>query len=101
MNFIKNIFGFGTNVNFKELITNGAVIIDVRSPDEFRQGNIKGSINIPLQVIVQKNTQITKGKKVITVCQSGARSSMAKNILQNLGFEVYNGGGWSSLQNKI
>lgn len=101
MNFIKNIFGFGTNVNFKELITNGAVIIDVRSPDEFRQGNIKGSINIPLQVIVQKNAQITKDKKVITVCQSGARSSMAKNILQNLGFEVYNGGGWSSLQNKI
>jgi rhodanese-related sulfurtransferase len=35
------------------------------------------------------------------VCQSGGRSSMAKSILKNAGIEVYNGGGWMSLQSKL
>jgi phage shock protein E len=101
MNFIKNIFGFGNTIDFKEFIANGAVIVDVRSPEEFRMGNIKGSINIPLQNVVQKTPQLVKGKKVIAVCQSGARSSMATSLLKNIGYEVYNGGGWNSLQGKI
>jgi rhodanese-related sulfurtransferase len=43
-----------------------------------------------------------KNQPIITCCASGMRSASAKSILQSNGFtQVYNGGGWSSLQNKI
>jgi rhodanese-related sulfurtransferase len=42
-----------------------------------------------------------KNKKIITVCQSGARSGMATTILAKAGMEAFNGGNWSSLQNKL
>ncbi len=99
--FIKKLFGIKT-VDFKELVNNGAVIIDVRSPMEFRSGNIKGSKNYPVESIRSKVADIKKlNKPVITVCLSGGRSGMAKNILKSAGIEVYNGGPWTSLQSKI
>ena len=48
LGFLKNLFG-GTSVDFKELVKNGAQIIDVRTPAEYNGGHIKGSKNIPLQ----------------------------------------------------
>ena len=78
------------------------MIIDVRTPDEFRSGHIKSSINIPLQTLSQKITTLKQKKKpIIAVCQSGGRSSMAVTALKNAGIEAYNGGGWSSLENKL
>jgi len=101
LGFLKKIFG-GTTVNFKELVNNGAVIIDVRSPGEYKSGHIKGSKNFPLDNIRNKVNDLKKlNKPVITVCRSGARSGMAKGILKSAGIEVYNGGPWFSLQNKI
>lgn len=100
INFIKKLLG-GNSTNFKELVKNGAQIIDVRTPSEFKNGHIKNSKNIPLQSLGAKLNTIKKDKPVITVCASGMRSASAKEILKNNGFEVYNGGGWSSLQNKL
>lgn len=100
INFIKKLLG-GNSTNFKELVKNGAQIIDVRTPSEFKNGHIKNSKNIPLQSLGAKLNTIKKDKPVITVCASGMRSASAKGILKNNGFEVYNGGGWSSLQNKL
>lgn len=99
--FIKKLFGIKT-VDFRELVNNGAVIIDVRSPMEYKSGNIKGSKNFPVENIRSKISDIKKlNKPVITVCRSGARSGMAKSILKSAGIEVYNGGPWTSLQSKI
>lgn len=99
--FIKKIFGIKT-IDFRELVNNGAVIIDVRSPMEYKSGNIKGSKNFPVENIRGKVADIKKlNKPVITVCRSGARSGMAKSILKSAGIEVYNGGPWTSLQSKI
>lgn len=100
INFIKNLFG-GKSVNFKDLVSNGAQIIDVRTPTEFSNGNIKNSKNIPLQELVSEMKKMDLKKPIITCCASGMRSASAKTILQENGFEVYNGGGWSSLQKKI
>lgn len=101
LGFLKKLFG-GTTVDFKELVNNGAVIIDVRSPGEYKSGHIKGSKNFPLDTIRTKVNDLKKlNKPVITVCRSGARSGMAKGILKSAGIEVYNGGPWFSLQNKI
>ena len=98
--FIKKLFGPG--VDFKNLVDNGAIIIDVRTPQEFDHGNIKGSKNIPLDRIQKEAASIKKmGKPIITVCKSGARSGMAKSILKSAGIEVYNGGPWNVLVSKI
>lgn len=101
LGFFKKLFG-GTTVDFKELVNNGAIIVDVRSPGEYKTGHIKGSKNFPLDSIRSKVNDLKKtNKPVITVCRSGARSGMAKGILKSAGIEVYNGGPWFSLQNKI
>lgn len=102
IDFLKKILGLGAKVNLKEKVQNGAVILDVRTKNEYQGGHIKGSINIPLQELQSKLAKLSKDKPIITCCASGMRSASAKNILKSNGFnEVYNGGGWMSLKNKI
>ena len=102
MQFLKNIFGGGPKADFRQLVKDGAQIIDVRSKGEFQSGHIKGSINIPLSDLQRNFSKIKKDKPVITCCASGMRSASAKSILRSNGyFEVHNGGGWMSLRNKI
>ncbi|MEY4962702.1 MAG: hypothetical protein RLZZ323_21 [Bacteroidota bacterium] len=100
---LKKIFGIGPSVNYSELVQQGAIILDVRSKAEFTGGHIKGSINIPVNVLNNHLGQLKdKNKPIITCCASGMRSASAKSILQSNGYQnVYNGGGWSSLQNKL
>jgi rhodanese-related sulfurtransferase len=99
---IKNLLGIGPKADYKALMQNGAVIVDVRTKGEYQGGHIKGSINIPLQNLNSNLSRLKKDKPVITCCASGMRSASAKSILKSNGFtEVYNGGGWTSLQYKI
>ena len=99
---IKNLLGFGPKVDYPQLINDGAVIVDVRTKGEYQQGHIKGSLNIPLNNLSNQLTKLKKDKPIITCCASGMRSAQAKSILKSKGYaEVYNGGGWNSLQNKI
>jgi rhodanese-related sulfurtransferase len=80
----------------------GAVIVDVRTPGEYQGGHIKGSKNIPLNVLSEKMEEIKKwNKPVISCCASGMRSAQATSILKNNAVDAMNGGGWSSLQNKL
>jgi len=100
--FLKNLFGAGQQVDLNELVKQGAQIIDVRTKGEYAGGHIKGSINIPLQNLQANLGKIKKNKPVITCCASGMRSASAKGILKSNGFsEVHNGGGWLSLKNKM
>lgn len=102
LNFIKKLFGIKT-IDYKELISNNAIIIDVRTKGEFASGHIKKSINIPLDSLSLNLSKLKdKNQPIITCCASGMRSGMAKNILKNKGYtQVYNGGSWQSLNNKI
>ena len=63
---LKNIFGLGPKVNYAELMSNGAVIIDVRTKGEYQGGHIKGSVNIPLNTLPASLAKIKKDKPVIT-----------------------------------
>jgi rhodanese-related sulfurtransferase len=100
--FIKKLFGAGPKTDFKALLQNGAQIVDVRTKEEFQSGHIKGSVNLPLNNLGNQMNKLKKDKPVITCCASGMRSAAARNILKSRGFkEVYNGGGWMSLQNKL
>ena len=99
---IKRIFGIGPSVDYRELVKNGAQIIDVRTKEEYAGGHIRGSINIPLQSLNNQLTRIRKDRPVVTCCASGMRSASAKSILKSNGFsEVHNGGSWISLNSKI
>ena len=97
MNFIELIFG--KKVNLQEVISNGAVILDVRTKAEYQSGHLRNSINIPVDNLQQNLKKLNKDKPIITCCASGARSASARSILKSNGFEkVYNGGSWNSLK---
>jgi len=70
-------------------------ILDVRTPSEFRGGNVAGSINIPLQEIQQRLDEIkTLSQPIILCCASGNRSGQATSFLASQGIECDNGGSW-------
>ncbi len=98
-----SIFGSNkTNEKVAELLEKNALIIDVRTPDEYRSGHITESVNIPLDVIPGKVNELKrKNKAIITCCRSGARSGMAADQLRKAGIEAENGGPWNSLQGML
>ena len=84
INAIKNLFGFGTKVDYADLVKQGAIILDVRSKGEYQSGHIKGSINIPLDTLNNNLNKLKKDKPIITCCASGMRSASAKSILKKM-----------------
>ena len=102
INALKNILGINPKVNYKELLKNGAQIIDIRTKGEYVSGSVKGSVNIPLNELASQTNKIKRNAPIITCCASGMRSAYAKITLCSLGFkEVYDGGGWISLNRKL
>jgi phage shock protein E len=92
---LKNALGFGPKVDYKELVKKGAQIVDVRTRSEYASGHVKGSVNIPLNELSSQANKIKKNSPIM-------RSASAKSTLSALGFkEVYNGGGWMSLNGKV
>lgn len=81
-----------------KLIQQGAQVVDVRSPQEFAQAHVRGSRNIPLNQLLIRAIELDRDKPIVVCCASGARSSVAKDILERAGFpSVHNAGPWQSL----
>jgi rhodanese-related sulfurtransferase len=77
----------------------GAQIVDVRTPAEFSQGHVPQSVNIPLDPFQARLGELDPARAVLLCCASGARSGMAKAILDKAGFsQVHNAGPWTRLQ---
>lgn len=93
------MFGLFKKTDYKKLIDqDGAVIIDVRTPGEYKSGAITGSENIPLANLTGKMKQIKSlGVPVICVCASGMRSGGAKAQMKAAGVDAYNGGPWTKM----
>ena len=83
--------------------TKGAVLLDVRSEDEYRGGHISGSRNIPVEKIDNAvNLLHDKSAPLFVYCQSGVRSSTAVSKLRKMGYtEVYNIGGIEQFQGQL
>lgn len=82
-----------------EKIEKGAVILDVRTENEYKTGHIEGSINISLGTIRERYIELDKSKTYITCCSHGLRSVKVETILKEKGFNnVFNGGAWSDLE---
>ncbi len=82
-------------------IKSGAILIDVRSAEEFKEGHLNGAINIPHDVIADKITGVSadKGKDIVVYCKSGRRAGVALQSLKSLGYQhVINAGGYEDVK---
>lgn len=74
------------------------MLIDVRTPDEFAQGTVKGAVNIPLDQIQNQLPKFKGKKNIVVFCRTGNRSTQAKAILEQNGFtNITNGGTWQDV----
>ena len=81
----------------------GAVLLDVRTPQEYREGHIPGSQNVPLQQL-DKVEEVTENKDTVlyVYCRSGARSRQAVSLLNHMGYtNVHNIGGIAAYSGKV
>jgi phage shock protein E len=99
---IKKMFS-GAKTDYAQLISDGAIILDVRSHGEYVSGHIEGSVNISVSKLSENLNKLkSKNQPIITCCASGMRSASAKGILESNGYtKVINGGSWQSLEKKI
>ena len=98
MNFFQNSFGGGQTANLKNIIEQGAFLVDVRELGEFSGGSAKGAINIPLGSVTSQIAKFKGKENIIVFCRSGNRSGQAKVILEQNGFKnVVNGGTWEEV----
>jgi phage shock protein E len=76
-------------------MSNQKTIVDVRTPAEFMGGHVEGSINIPLQELVERVDEVNALQQpIILCCASGNRSGQATQYLQSIGIDCSNGGSW-------
>ena len=86
----------------KEYLEKGAVILDVRTKEEWDDAHGKKSKHIVLTTIPFNLEEIKSwNKPIIAVCKSGGRSAQAKQFLVNNGFDVINGGPWQNVDQYI
>ena len=79
----------------KILDENNYIIVDVRTEEEYNQGHVKNSINIPYDVIGEY--EFDKDKMILVYCKSGKRSSIAFNTLIEAGYNVYDLGAYQNI----
>jgi phage shock protein E len=103
INLLKKLLSVNPPVDYAELVKSGAVILDVRTKGEYQSCHIKKSVNIPVDSLSNNLGKFKdKNQVIITCCASGMRSSRAKGMLKSMGYtNVYNGGSWASLENRI
>ena len=67
-----------------------AILLDVRTEEEYREGHISGFVNIPVDELRERLGELDRNKPVYAICQSGLRSYIACRILEGSGFTCYN-----------
>ncbi|MBI5353934.1 MAG: rhodanese-like domain-containing protein [Chloroflexi bacterium] len=95
MNLLSSLFGSPVpSLNAMELsekLKTGkqALVIDVRQPEEYREGHITGSKLIPLGELNKRINELPKDKEIICVCASGSRSHSATKFLVGAGYNAF------------
>lgn len=88
----------------KQRIAEGAVVLDVRTPDEFAAGHLPNAVNVPIGDLPSRMPEVDKlaggdhGRSIVVYCQAGGRAAKAKTQLEAAGYsQVVNGGGLDDL----
>lgn len=102
------IFDFLKGPDFNEVLNEYksegmAVLLDVRTREEYAEGHVPGSVNLPLQDIDKiKRVQADKKSAIYVYCLSGARSRQAKKFLERSGYlNVKDLGGFVNYKGKV
>ncbi len=102
--FIYRIFATSTDDHTLErVLAKDPVIVDVRTPAEFKMGHLEGAVNIPLNELQSGKTfDLDRTRPILTCCSQGVRSAQAVDLLHQRGYkEVTNGGSWVNLEMTI
>jgi rhodanese-related sulfurtransferase len=89
--------------DIKQALKSGAMVIDVRTREEFNSGSFPGSVNIPHDIIgteIQK-LNIPKDRTIVVYCKMGGRAGTAKQVLEGMGYKVLNAGGFSDISKLV
>lgn len=71
------------------LVRQGALVLDVRMPQEYEERAVKGAVNVPLFLLREKAQEFERGRKVVVYCNTGERSAAAAFILGKIGVPVF------------
>lgn len=96
---VASLFASAASVSYKGV--KPAVIIDVRTPEEFAGGHVAGALNIPYEQIasgIRTVKGLGKDQPILLYCRSGRRSGLAKQSLEQEGYKhILDGGGMEEL----
>jgi rhodanese-related sulfurtransferase len=70
----------------RRIASGAAVLIDVREPDEWRQGHAPGATHIPLAQLSARLSALPRDRDILLICRSGNRSSVAQDLFTRAGF---------------
>ena len=99
MSFLSKLFGPSvpniTAVELSEKLKVGKhpLVLDVRQPEEFAQGHVRGAKLIPLNELYRRIKELPKGREIVCICATGSRSRSASKILAKEGYTVLNAQG--------
>lgn len=107
LSFLKSMFGGGAQGGpsvAREKIAQGALVIDVRSAQEWQGGHLPNAKHLPVQELAARLEEVDgwcggdRGRDIVVYCASGMRSGRARQMLAEAGFtSVINGGGYHGL----
>ena len=89
----ENIISAMTKPIYVEQLSNlqgNVMLVDVRTPGEFEKGSIPGSINLPLQQLRDRFSELDRSREIIVICRIGQRGYFAERILKQHGYSVRN-----------
>lgn len=98
------MIGCGEGDQQERLLSENALVIDVRTAQEFQSGHIQNAVNIPYDVIGSRIQGVTqdKDREIVVYCRSGRRSGIALETLKGMGYQnVRNAGGYETLRKQL
>jgi len=73
----------------RKAVESGALIVDVRTPQEFKEKHIADARNLPIEKIMKGDINLPKDKEIVLYCRTGRRSSLSAKVLKEKGWIVY------------
>lgn len=100
--FLKKLFGGGNQQEILDLLQQKAIILDVRTSAEFKQGHVQGSVNIPLDQLRSQLPKLKKqNKPIVACCATGRRSGIAAELFRASGISSLNAGSWQNVNRLV
>lgn len=74
----------------KRRVDEGAMLLDVRNPDEWEAGHVEGATWIPMNQLVERQGELPPDREIVVICKVGGRSSRVAEALVNAGYDAAN-----------